>query len=81
LHLGSALLSLGYDWEIPWGFRLFFELGLGFSLQEGFVSADRGNLFQFTLGDAGYLELPRFRLGIGVPLGKWEKPGATAVLQ
>ncbi|MDR3114164.1 MAG: hypothetical protein LBU25_01430 [Treponema sp.] len=72
VRLGSALLSLGYDWEIPGGFRLFAEVGLGFFLEKGFVSADRGNLLQLTLGDAGYLELPRFRLGIRVPLGKWE---------
>ncbi|MDR0630008.1 MAG: hypothetical protein LBG24_10300 [Treponema sp.] len=81
LRLGSALLSLGYDWEIPWGFRLFVDLGLGFSPQEGFVLGDRDNLFQITLGDTGYLEIPRFRLGIRVPLGKWEKQKATAVSQ
>ncbi|MDR2783647.1 MAG: hypothetical protein LBB48_07415, partial [Treponema sp.] len=81
LRLESALLSLGYDGEIPGGFRLFVDLGLEFSPQEGFFSADRSNLFQVTLGDAGYLEMPRFRLGIRVPLGKWEKRGAPVVPQ
>ncbi|MHB9292837.1 hypothetical protein Holit_01948 [Hollandina sp. SP2] len=80
LRLGSALLSLGYDWEIPWGFRLFAELGFGFSLQDGWVSAERSNLFQVTLKDGGYLEMPRFRLGIRVPLGKREKQGTSTVL-
>ncbi|MDR2394757.1 MAG: hypothetical protein LBD93_11490 [Treponema sp.] len=73
-YLGSALLSLGYDWEIPGGFKVFVELGLGFSLLEDSVSADRANLFSVALGYAGYLEMPRFSLGIRIPLGKWERP-------
>ncbi|MDR2634175.1 MAG: hypothetical protein LBC51_11240 [Treponema sp.] len=77
LHLGSALLSLGYDWEIPGGFKLFVELGLGFSLPEEVLAADTANLFTLALGDAGYLGMPRFSLGIRIPLGKWERPGAT----
>jgi hypothetical protein len=80
-RLGNALLSLGYDWEIPWGFRLFAELGIGFSLQDDFVSADRENLFQPTLGTVGRLEIPRFRLGIRVPLGKREKKESAAGLR
>lgn len=78
LRLGNVLLSLGYDWEVPLGFRLFVELGLGFSLQDDFISADRDHLFQPTLGSIGQLEIPRFRLGIRVPLGKREKKGIVA---
>jgi hypothetical protein len=75
--LGSALLSLGYDWEIPRGFTVYAVLGLGFSPKDGFVSGDRDNLVQVHLGRAGYLELPRFSLGVRIPLGKWEKPKAA----
>ncbi|MDR1031450.1 MAG: hypothetical protein LBL76_11345 [Treponema sp.] len=71
LRLGNVLLSLGYDWEIPLGFRLFVELGLGFSLQDDFVPADQDHLFRPALGPAGQLEIPRFRLGIRVPFFKF----------
>ncbi|MDR1956146.1 MAG: hypothetical protein LBQ30_04755, partial [Treponema sp.] len=32
LSLGSVQVSVGYDWEIPRGFRVFAELGFGFAL-------------------------------------------------
>ncbi|MDR1955723.1 MAG: hypothetical protein LBQ30_02580, partial [Treponema sp.] len=75
LSLGSVQVSVGYDWEIPRGFRVFAELGFGFALglsEEAFIPEDSRNLWQVNLGEVGYLEFPRFRLGIRIPLGKWE---------
>jgi hypothetical protein len=70
----SLSLYIGYDWEMPAFLNLFVEAGAAiYFLRGGYKSSvskgmhDKGFLQQ-AIGDAIYIELPCFRLGIKIKL-------------
>ncbi|MDR3343111.1 MAG: hypothetical protein LBT14_10085 [Treponema sp.] len=70
----STMVTLGYEWETPLRLKFFFELGASFYVlgrnYEGSRSkgTEDSGFVQAVLGDAMYLELPTFRMGIKVLL-------------